>query len=275
MMKITTFVIALALFASGCATKNEMQFAQQDIEELKSRLINAEKNISQVTVEAREITEKSSREAIKNLDTLRKGTADMQANLDTMRVDVQGMAGRVEDLVLAAKKPFEDITLLKEDTSKAVASMEQRLKKLEASLDESNTKIAAIAKALEPPPNPDNNYKLALETLRAGEVGKARDMFTAFIEQFPSHKLIPNAKYWIGESYYLEKNYEQAIVEFQNVIKEFPGKEKTSAAMLKQALSFRELGDVKSAKFLLRELLDKFPKAEEAPTAKEALHQLK
>ena len=274
-MKKTMFVIALALFVSGCATKNDMQLAQQDIEELKSRLINAEKSISQVTVEAREITEKSSKEAIKNLETLRKGTADMQANLDTMRVDVQGMAGRVEDLVLAAKKPFEDITLLKEDTSKAVASMEQRLKKLEASLDESNTKIAAIAKALEPPPNPDNNYKLALDTLKGGEVGKSRDMFAAFIEQFPSHKLIPNAKYWIGESYYLEKNYEQAIVEFQNVIKEYPGKEKTTAAMLKQALSFRELGDVKSAKFLLKELIDKFPKSEEVPTAKESLHQLK
>lgn len=274
-MKITVFALALSLVVSGCATKNDMQLAQQDIEELKSRLINAEKSISQVTVEAREITEKSSKEAIKNLDTLRKGTADMQANLDTMRVDVQGMAGRVEDLVLAAKKPFEDITLLKEDTSRAVASMEQRLKTLEASLEESNSKIAAIAKALEPPPNPDNNYKLALDTLKSGEVGKSRDMFNAFIEQFPSHKLIANARYWVGESYYLEKNYEQAIVEFQNVIKEFPGKEKTSAAMLKQALSFRELGDVKSAKFLLKELIDKFPKSEEVPTAKEALHQLK
>lgn len=274
-MKKTLLFASIVALLTGCATKSDLQLAQQDIEELKSRLLTAEKNISQVTVEAREITEKSSREAIKNLENLRKGTADMQANLDTMRVDVQGMTGRVEDLVLAAKKPFEDISLLKEDTSKSVAAMDQRLKKLEASLEENAAKIAAIVKSLETPPNPDNNYKLALDTLRSGEISRGRDLFTAFIEQFPGNKLVPNAKYWIGESYYLEKNYEQAIVEFQKVIKEFPGKEKTTAAIFKQALSFRELGDNKSARYLLKELIDKYPKSEEVSLAKETLQQLK
>ena len=252
-----------------------MQLVQQDMDELKTRLLSTEKNISAVTVEAKEIAEKSSREALKNLDSLRKGTADMQANLDAMRLDVQVMAGRVEDLMLAAKKPFEDITLLKEDTSKTVAAMEERLKKLETAVEGSSTRIAAITKSLEPPPNPENSYKLALDTLKSGETAKAREMFAAFTEQFPNHKLLPNARYWIGETYYIEKNYEQAVVEFQRVIKEYPGKEKVPAAMLKQALSFRELGDTKSAKFILKELIDKYPQAEEIAPAKEILSKMK
>ena len=45
--------------------------------------------------------------------------------------------------------------------------------------------------------------------------------------------------------------------------------------MLKQALSFRELGDTKSAKFVLKELVEKYPHAEEIATAKEILSRLK
>lgn len=271
--KILYFPLLFSLAA--CATRGDLNLAQQDIEELKTRLLQTDKSVSAVKTEAREIAEKGSREALKNLELLRKGTADMQANLDSMRIDVQVMTGRVEDLGLAAKKPFEDISLLKEDTSKSVVSMEERLKKLEAALEQTNLKLNALAKAFDPAQNPENIYKLSLDTLRSGETGKARDLFNSFNEQFPDHKLVANVRYWIGETYYLEKNYEQAVLEFQRVIKEYPGKEKVSAAMLKQGLSFRELGDTKSAKFVLKELIEKFPKSEEIPAAKEVLNKIK
>ena len=45
--------------------------------------------------------------------------------------------------------------------------------------------------------------------------------------------------------------------------------------MLKQAMAFRELGDAKSAKFILKELLDKYPQAEEISLAKEMLAKIK
>jgi len=274
-MRRALLIVMFVAGTAGCATRSDMQLVQQDIDELKTRILTVEKNTAAVTVEAKEIAEKNSREALKNLDILRKGTADMQANLDAMRLDVQVMAGRVEDLMLAAKKPFEDISLLQEDTSKTVAAMEARLKKLEAAVTENNTSIAALAKVQAAPPNPEVVYKQAFDTLKGGETGKAREMFAAYAEQFPEHKLLPNARYWIGETYYIEKNYEQAVVEFQRVIKEYPGKEKVPAAMLKQALSFRELGDTKSARFILKEILDKYPQAEETAAAKEILGKLK
>lgn len=275
MMNRKFLCLPLLLSLAACATRSDMNLVQQDLEELKTRLIQTEKNIANVKVEAKEIAEKGSREALKNLELLRKGTADMQANLDSMRIDVQVMTGKVDDLGLAAKKPFDDISLLKEDTSKSVLSMDERLKKLELSLEQATVKLNAIAKTLDPAQSPENIYKLALETLKNGEIGKARDMFNKFNEEFPDNKLSANVRYWIGETFYLEKNYEQAVLEFQRVIKEYPGKDKVPAAMLKQGLSFRELGDVKSAKFIIKELIDKFPRNEEIPAAKEVLQKLK
>lgn len=268
-------VLPLFISLAGCATKGELNLAQQDIEDLKARVAVMEKSIVTVKQEALEISEKSSRDALKNLEILRRGTADMQANLDAMRIDVQVMAGKVDDIGLAAKKPFDDISLLKEDTARSVKAMEERLSKLEQSFYDSNAKIVAIAKALETPPTPDALYKQAQDLLKAGDNTKARAVLANFLEQYPNHKLSPNARYWIGESYYLEKNYEQAVLEFQKVIKEFPGKDKVPAAMLKQAMSFRELGDGKSARFVLKELLDKFPHADEASMAKDLLSKTK
>jgi tol-pal system protein YbgF len=275
MMNKSLMLVPLLFSLAACATRGEINLAQQEIEDIKIRLTYAEKTVSATKQEALEIAEKSSRDALKNLEILRRGTADMQANLDAMRIDVQVMAGKVDDLGLAAKKPFEDISLLKEDTSKAVQAMEERLTKLEQSFYENNAKMLAIAKALEAPPTPDALYKQAQESLKAGDTKKARETLNKLLEQFPNHKLSPNARYWIGETYYLEKNYEQAVLEFQRVIKEFPGKDKVPAAMLKQAMAFRELGDLKSAKFVLKELLDKAPHSEEAQLGRDLLSKLK
>lgn len=274
-MKTTHVILPFLIFLGGCATRGEMSSAFQDIEDLKTRLNNTDKSISSVKSESREIAEKSSREALKNLETLRKGTADMQANLDAMRIDVQVMTGKVDDIGLAAKKPFDDITLLKEDTSKAVSAMDERLKKLESDMAATNEKLGTLAKSLEAPPTAESLYKQAQDAIKAGEPGKARDILNKFNETYPAHKLSPNVRYWIGETWYIEKNYEQAVLEFQRVIKEYPGKEKVSAAMLKQAMAFKELDDSKSAKFVLKELIDKFPLAEEVPAAKDLLGKIK
>src|SRR6185369_16784840 len=218
-MKITHLILLPLIFITGCATRGEMSSAFQDIEELKTRLNSSEKNIATVKTESREIAEKSSREALKNLETLRKGTADMQANLDAMRIDVQVMAGKVDDIGLAAKKPFDDITLLKEDTSKSVSAMEERLKNLVSNLTATNEKLSSIVKSLEAPPTAENLYKQAQDAIKAGEPGKAREILNKFNESYPGHKLAPNVRYWIGETLYMEKNYEQAVLEFQRVIK--------------------------------------------------------
>lgn len=268
--KLLPFFLLLVL--SGCATRGDLAALQQDVEELKGRTLQHDKSIALVRTEAKDIAEKGSREALKSLDTLRKGTADMQANLDTMRVDLQAMTGKVDDLGQAAKKPFDDISLLKEDTSKAVVNMDERIKKLESELAQSNARIAAISKSLE---TPESLYKQGLDALNSGESEKSREMLAKFKEQFPDHKLAANAAYWIGETYYREKNYEQAVLEFQKVIKDYPGKEKVPAAMLKQGMAFKELGDLKSARFVLKELIEKFPRAEEIGAAKEALSKLK
>ena len=69
----------------------------------------------------------------------------------------------------AAKKPFDDISLLKEDTAKSVAAVQERLKKLETAVEENNSRLAVVTKSLEPPQTAENSYKQAMEALKAGD----------------------------------------------------------------------------------------------------------
>ncbi|KAF0220816.1 MAG: TPR repeat-containing [Geobacteraceae bacterium] len=266
--------VAFLLALSGCASQGDMQNTQRDMDEVKTRIFQMEKDLGGVRSETKEGIEKTIKGFQTDIETLRKGTADLQATLDSAKVDMQVLTGKVDDVALMAKKPTEDISLMKEDSDRRLATIEDRIQKLEKGFEEFQKKVVETrTKDLEK--SPDVLYQKALDTFRGGNPQKARELFTRFIELYPNHELAANAHYWLGETFYGDKKYDQAILEFQQIIKNFPGKEKVPAAMLKQAMAFKELGDVKSARYVLKKLIDDFPFAEEVKTAKEKLKEYK
>jgi tol-pal system protein YbgF len=272
---ITQGLAAVVLLAlAGCASKGDLQFLQRDTDELKTRYLNMEKDFAGLKSETREGMDKSLKEYQKEIALLRKGTAELQAALDSARVDMQVMAGKVDDSTLLAKKPAEDIAFVKENMERRLAALDGRIASLEKDLDDIRKK-AAEAPAKEVQLTPEALYQKGLDTFKEGNPQKARELLTKFVEQYPNHELAANARYWTGETYYTEKMYEQAILEFEKVIKNFPGKEKVPAAMLKQAMAFKELGDVTSARYVLKKLVADFPQTAEAGLAKTKLKELK
>ena len=272
---IPVFLVGVALLVTGCATKNELGMVQRDTEDLKKRLFALEKDLSGVKVETKDGLEKNLLRFQRELEAARKGNADLQANVDTFRVDQQVLAGKVDDLALSAKKPAEEMSLLREDSNRRLDGLEQKLQQLGASLDELKKKLEEGTKPTATAQTPDSLYQSGRDAFAAGNTAKAREIFGRFLEQYPGHELSANATYWLGETYFKEKNYDQAIVTFQQVIKGFPKHEKVPAALLKQGLSFKELGDTKSARYVYKKLVEEFPQTEEAKLAREKLKGLK
>ena len=266
--------IVFALALSACASRETVDNVQRDMDEMKTRMFKMEKEIGGMRSEAKEGIDKTIKDFQKEMENLRKGSADLQATLDSSKVDMQVLSGKVDDVRLLAQKPSEDLALLKEDTDRRLTAMEDRLSKLDKNLEELQ-KAAAETKTKEMEQSPDVLYQRGLDTLKGGDTEKAREYFTKFIELFPKHDLTANAHYWLGETYYHEKKYDQAILEFQEVIKNYPDKEKVPAAMLKQAMAFKELGDAKSARYVYKKLIEDSPQTDEARIAKEKLKELK
>ena len=256
------------LILAGCASKGDLDYLRSDVEELKSRIFKTEGEMGNLRSETREGVEKNLKGLQNDMETVRKGSAELQATVENVKVDMQVVSGKLDDVSLAAKKPADDLSFLKEDVNRRFTSLEERLAKLEKNLDEQKKTTEAA------PENPDTLYQKGLDTYKSGDFQKARDIFARFVEQYPTHGMVSNARYWLGETYYSEKKYDQAILEFQEVIKNFPGKEKVPAAMLKQGMAFKELGDKKSARYLYTKLLNDYPASDEAKAAKEKLKAL-
>ena len=207
---------------------------------------------------------------------VRKMSADIQATIDSTKSEMQALNGKLDDTALAVKKPAEDLARYREDADKRIVALEERILKQQTAIDTLSKKMAEMAKAKKDESvSSDSLYLKGLDALKAGDVVTARDQFTKFLEQNPKHELAANAHYWIGETHYSEKNYESAILSYQEVIKNYPGKEKVVAAMLKQAMAFNAIKDAKSAKFVLKKLIEGFPKSEEAKKAKAMLKEIK
>ena len=118
-------------------------------------------------------------------------------------------------------------------------------------------------------------YKDAYETFQKGNLEESRRKFEAFLKQYPNTELSDNAQFWIGETYYLKKDFEKAILEYEKAIVKYPEGDKIPAALFKQALAFLELGDKTNARNLLRRVMERYPNSEQAEMAKKRLEVIK
>ena len=74
---------------------------------------------------------------------------------------------------------------------------------------------------------------------------------------------------------YTVKQYEQAILSYQEVIKKYPKGNKVPNALLRQAMAFLEIKDKTSSRLLLKKIIKKYPRSSEAKIAKKKLATIK
>ena len=117
-------------------------------------------------------------------------------------------------------------------------------------------------------------YEEAWKSLERRNYREAIARLNEFLKKHPQSEFADNAQYWIGESYYALKKFDQAILEFDAVRRKYPGGEKVPAALLKQGFAFAELGDKVDARLILQELIARYPQSKEAVKAKEKVKTL-
>ena len=92
---------------------------------------------------------------------------------------------------------------------------------------------------------------------------------------FPDSPQANSAQFWVGETYYREKWFEKAILEYQKVVENYPKGNKLPAALLKQGFAFSNLGDNANARLILESLIQKYPDSSEAGIAAKKLQGMK
>lgn len=118
-------------------------------------------------------------------------------------------------------------------------------------------------------------YDGAFRTLKTGNFDEAKTKFQEFIESYPSSDLVDDAWYWIAESNYITKEFEQAIKLYQYVARQYPDYQRAHEALLKIGYIYYELENYEEAQLYLNEVLDKFPASRSAFSAQRRLNKMK
>ena len=101
-------------------------------------------------------------------------------------------------------------------------------------------------------------YENAIKLLWSNNYDEALNELQELKEMKPDD-LMPNIQYWLGEVFYAKKNFNQAILEFGEGLKNYPDSIKGPDNMLKLGLSFSNLSKKIEACNVFVELEIKYP----------------
>ena len=108
---------------------------------------------------------------------------------------------------------------------------------------------------------PEEQYRHAFGLLSQANYGEAELALRTFVELNPQDPLAGNAKYWLGETFYVRQDYQQAAVTFAEAYQEYPNSGKAPDNLLKLGMSLSALGSKPDACGTFVELLKRYPKA--------------
>ena len=225
------------------------------------------------------------------LEEVMKGQAlvEMSQRVDQLERELRELRGEVDALVQAN-------AVLKKQQLDIAADLEQRLAAIEArerAVAEAAAQAAAPAgqgastpvegSAMEPGAaaadtggkSPELRYGEAFDALKAGKYPEAIAGMQEFLTLHPNHPLADNAQYWLGQTYYVTRDYERAIAAFAAVGVRPTDLAKTPDALLKKGLSEIELKRPDAARATLADLVNRFPNSDAARTARERLQSLR
>jgi tol-pal system protein YbgF len=139
------------------------------------------------------------------------------------------------------------------------------------------TPAAAKPQATKEQPTTDAEglYSKAFQLFRGGQFDAARTEFSNYLKLYPNTDLADNSQFWLGECYYAEKRYSEAIAAYEKTIKKYPKSDKMSSAMLKQGMAFLELGDKTAGKILLNKVVKAYPNSNQSKIAKSKLARIR
>ncbi|MFN3701047.1 MAG: tol-pal system protein YbgF [Alphaproteobacteria bacterium] len=97
-------------------------------------------------------------------------------------------------------------------------------------------------------------YENAFSLLQSGNYAGAERDFEAFLRDHENHALAANAKYWLGETFYVRGDFERAARVFAEGYQKYPNGSKATDNLLKLGLSLASSGNATDACVALRQL---------------------
>lgn len=224
------------------------------------------------------------------------GTADLEVRLQQLEMQIQQLTGRIEEQSYENRQLKENMERMQADIELRLGDLERGGSAGASSgpgFSNNSTTSGAISNDI-PSPTPRrsgditlNNpatspiesdsgsgidttrnlggadsaaalYENAFSLLKNGNYDAAEREFDDFLRQHKDHALAGNAKYWLGETYYVRGDFQRAARIFAEGYQQYPDSAKTPDNLLKLGLSLSSIGNDKDACIALNQLKKDF-----------------
>jgi tol-pal system protein YbgF len=230
---------------------------------------------------------------------LQKTVQDMQASsgarLDTMSTQIQGISDNLQETLARMGKLNQQLA----DAQNAIQGIDAKLASSAPPPASIAPPIAAApgapgaasapaglppapgtppaSTAAMPPgsaPSADLLYSNGLRDLNGKKYDLAAQEFSDYLKYYGTTDLASNAQFYLGEIFFAQQQYDQAIDAYGKVIDNYPKSFKLAPAHLKRALALISLGEKTSGVSELRMVVKTYPGTDEERRAKAKLQEL-
>jgi len=265
------------------AVAREIIELQRDVTSILQGQKDMQTQMTQDHTVQKTLIEQSSDTVLKlntTMSGLQKSVQDVQANsgtrLDTMSTQVQGLSDNLEEIKSRIGKLNQQLV----DLQNTVQAIDARLAGGTPSGPGASAPTGAAsspnanAAPSGPPPSADTLYSNGLRDITSGKYDLARSEFQDYLKYYADTDLASNAQFYLGEIAYSQKQYEQAVAEYDKVLSNYPKSFKLAPARLKKGMALIELNQKSAGVRELREVVKRYPGTEEERRARARLKDL-
>ena len=186
--------------------------------------------------------------------------ANMEVRIGQLETELRTLTGQLEMISHTQNQLMRRIDLLQSDLEFRLDALEQapRVTASQAAVTDDAvagaapdagqaTAADAAAGGALPEGSAQERYDFAFGLLKRGDFAGAEAAFMAFIEEHRDDALAGNAQYWLGETYYVQRDYPRAAAAFLKGFQDHKNGAKGPDSLLKLGISLTNLDQKEEA----------------------------
>jgi tol-pal system protein YbgF len=210
--------------------------------------------------------------------------ANSGARLDTMSTQIQGISDNLQETLARMGKLNQQLT----DAQNAIQGIDAKLASgapppvaggpgatgTPGGIPAGPGGATSSALPSSPPPSADLLYSNGLRDLNGKKYDLASQEFQDYLKYYNGTDLASNAQFYLGQIFYMQQQYDQAVDALSKVIDNYPKSFKLAPAHLFKGLALVASGDKTQGVRELRTVVRMYPGTDEERRARAKLQEL-
>jgi tol-pal system protein YbgF len=258
----TRAVVAASLAAAACASPSEVKRVQNDLAMLRA-----------------ETTRQDSVRGARLAEIMRVQQRLIDS-LEATRTALRNLRGETQQDFYKVEQQLVQLQELTGQSQRRLSELRTQLEAREAQISGTPAPPGAPGDTTAAPPpdaastaTADQIYEASVAQLRRGSTATARSGLRQLLQKYPTSERVPDALYFMGQSFAAE-NQDSAAAYYNQVVQNHGQSPRASAALYNLGLLAERRKDTAAAREAYQRVLQRYPRSDEAALARDRLRSL-